>query len=403
MAKKFEKMPGMGIITSSLDDAMKKGNELPRLTVAIDKLQPCKFNSEIYDMDEDELEYLEKGIKEEGFHSSVTVCQLPDTPKGEYIILSGHRRVKAAEKAGEKFVPVIVRQVKDDAEMLKILISSNRKSRTDKPMAHAKEIQYYEEVIAPSNGITKKVAEYVAKELNLSVAQLTRYKALLKLIPELQELANNPEYSFSAFAKAASLTEDQQKNVYEEIMEYIKNDPEKDVPTRSVIISIIDSIKAGHAFKKDMFSGEPSRDLTEAYEGEKETNNTLETDLPVISPDLSAPDSPIIDPEMEDLPATIMVDENEFKPFTVDDVVPNDEGLPENVCNLNQVCSYIEPSDKDERFMVDMSVILTSLRTQMEQVYENQENYIKNNDVSILNEIGNIRNILDKLQGLIQK
>lgn len=244
----FSKAPGSKTVSKVLQKNEERANELAKMTVSIDKLIPCKFNSEIYDMDEDELDFLEKGIKEEGFHSTVTVCTTPDTPKGSFVILSGHRRVEAAKRAGEKYLPVIIKPVKDESDMLKILISSNRKNRDDKPLTHAKEIKFYREVIAPAKGIDKNVLDYIASELHLSRGQVAKYESLLHLIPELQALANNPEYAFSAFHKAAQLSTEQQKEVYQQILDEEAKDNEHNSLTRPIIIAIIDAVKEGKKY-----------------------------------------------------------------------------------------------------------------------------------------------------------
>lgn len=244
MAKDFTKTAGARKIAKVMEKSEKKANELARLTESIENLLPCEYNDAIYDMDEGELEYLTQGIKDEGFHSSVTVCRLSDTPEGKYIILSGHRRIAAAKKSGEKNVPIIVKPVRDKVEMLEILISSNRKNRGDRPMTHAREIKHYRDIIAPARGIKKDVRKFIAEKMNMAESQVQRYEALLKLIPELQELADNPHYSFSALSKAAQFEEDEQYILLSKIRDYSTYYQEEEkYPTRKDIDGMINEIK----------------------------------------------------------------------------------------------------------------------------------------------------------------
>ncbi len=389
MALDLTKAAGTKSINRVLQKSVEQENELAKLNISIDKLKPCEYNSEIYDMDENELQFLEKGIKEEGFHSTVTVCTLPDTPKGEYIIISGHRRVEAARRAGEQYVPAIVKPVKDKAEMLKILISSNRKNRNDKPLTHANEIKFYREVIAPANGITSGVREYIAKELNMSEGQVAKYEALLKLIPTLQELANSPEYSFSAFSKAAQLKEIEQEELYKRIIQYVEKDEEHIAPTRNIILKMIDSIKEGKELKlefdsiekvMDSFGDEkdvfPNSSTIKDYGSEKKSFQKSQNQGSVILKDDSKKD--IHRNQKPEMPKTSTNTEKSYKEESSEK-----EG---------------ETPDEDYPYKkVDFKLFLSSIRGSMELSLEDN-NYDFTDKSGISNELSNIEKLIETIK-----
>lgn len=373
MAMDFSKAPGSKTVSKVLQKNEERANELAKMTVSIDKLIPCKFNSEIYDMDEDELDFLEKGIKEEGFHSTVTVCTTPDTPKGSFVILSGHRRVEAAKRAGEKYLPVIIKPVKDESDMLKILISSNRKNRDDKPLTHAKEIKFYREVIAPAKGIDKNVLDYIASELHLSRGQVAKYESLLHLIPELQALANNPEYAFSAFHKAAQLSTEQQKEVYQQILDEEAKDNEHNSLTRPIIIAIIDAVKEGKKYAdikaEEQQNLSVSQTVSETFlnkpvsDEQKETSNTSGNVKPfdMKQDDHSKEEDTFFDlnsipAPKESLPTSSEQEEREGEPL--------DNRFMED-----------DPDDFYPSRSIDFSIALTSIRSSLENYLYGDEDF----------------------------
>lgn len=373
MAMDFSKAPGSKTVSKVLQKNEERANELAKMTVSIDKLIPCKFNSEIYDMDEDELDFLEKGIKEEGFHSTVTVCTTPDTPKGSFVILSGHRRVEAAKRAGEKYLPVIIKPVKDESDMLKILISSNRKNRDDKPLTHAKEIKFYREVIAPAKGIDKNVLDYIASELHLSRGQVAKYESLLHLIPELQALANNPEYAFSAFHKAAQLSTEQQKEVYQQILDEEAKDNEHNSLTRPIIIAIIDAVKEGKKYAdikaEEQQNLSVSQTVPETFlnkpvsDEQKETSNTSGNVKPfdMKQDDQSKEEDTFFDlnsipAPQESLPTSSEQEEREGEPL--------DNRFMED-----------DPDDFYPSRSIDFSIALTSIRSSLENYLYGDEDF----------------------------
>lgn len=221
------------------------------VNIELNQIDENSVNSEIFSMDN--IEHLAKIIKEEGFNTPITVYKKSD---GRYEILSGHRRYKAMKYLDAKTIPACVLKEPDDILKKKILISSNMASRRLSPYEIANQIKYYKSILKEAKvkgNIRKEIAEY----FNISEANVYRYECLLNLIPEFQELTKKPNFPYSSLRSVASLSEEQQREVYNSVKileanqkkidnvdEDIKNvDVEDNVYTRVVIEQIVNNIK----------------------------------------------------------------------------------------------------------------------------------------------------------------
>ena len=223
-------------------------------------IDPNPDNDTIFNMDA--LEYLAKGIKEEGFIGAIEVIAKPD---GRYEISSGHRRYKAMELLREKEIPCIIVHNMDSIVKAQRLLSSNIKNRILKPMDYARAIRYFKENVGKPQLLKLKekrlnneplgenaddtLEKICTKYFNMSLANLKRYESLLKLIKPLQDLTNEVEFPYSSLSPAATLSDVQQRELYENIKEHIRhNDSNKISGLR--VSQMIDSIKARDKYKK---------------------------------------------------------------------------------------------------------------------------------------------------------
>lgn len=195
-------------------------------------------NKTIYDMDK--INELINAINEDGFTDPIGVY---DMENGRYEIFSGHKRFYAEKQRNESTIGCLVFQKPaNDVERARRLIRSNILNRDTKPLTRARELNYYyENVIIPENKQGQKLL-HLAEAFGMSIGQVSKHLALLDLIPELQELANNPNISFSSFSTASKLSEEQQKLLYEMIL-YKKDENGDFHVTRDEIISFIKQIK----------------------------------------------------------------------------------------------------------------------------------------------------------------
>lgn len=240
--------------SSRLKDIQKKSNETSNKIVVIDipldKIDKNEDNEKVFDMSE--IEFLAKGIEDDGFFGAIEVYKKPD---GRYEISSGHRRYEAMKLLKRNDIPCIVNKMPNSFERGKKLLASNIRNRKLTPLQYAKAISYYDELLTQAGqkvNLTKQASEF----FGISYSMIYRYQSLLKLIPELQKIANEPSFPFSALRKATILTEEGQKELYNQITYLIelskkendkKSEIEKDIPgynlTRPKIEQMIETIR----------------------------------------------------------------------------------------------------------------------------------------------------------------
>lgn len=151
--------------------------------------------------------------------------------QGKYRIESGHRRKYAAIKAGIKKFPVLITSTpKTETERRRRLVRANLHIRNYSTMTIAREADYMYETremerkemlelgIKPEIGST----ELVAADLEISASQVSRYRKLLSLSPDLQKLLDNNDIPWSPLCEASELNNDQQKALYQRISGAIK-------------------------------------------------------------------------------------------------------------------------------------------------------------------------------------
>ena len=144
-------------------------------------------------------------------------------PEGGYEIISGHRRQHAAELAGLDTLPVIVREMTDDAAVI-LMVDSNLQRENILPSERAFAYKMKLEAIERSVGRPKNVGqvvpdyfgkrstEIVAEGTGESYKQVQRYIRLTNLIPELLDLVDEKKISFNPAVELSYLDEAQQRD-----------------------------------------------------------------------------------------------------------------------------------------------------------------------------------------------
>ena len=153
--------------------------------------------------------------------------------EGGYEIISGHRRQHAAQLAGLKTLPVIVRQLDDDQAILQ-MVESNLQRETIRPSERAFAYKMKMEVLKHQGartdltlsqvGTKLRSDEKVAQEAGESRNQVQRYIRLTHLIPELLELVDQKKISFNPAVELSYLTADEQRD-FLQAMEDSKHPP----------------------------------------------------------------------------------------------------------------------------------------------------------------------------------
>ena len=155
-------------------------------------------------------------------------------PEGGYEIISGHRRQYAAKLAGLDTLPVIVRQMDDDAAVI-LMVDSNLQREhilpSERALAYKMKLDAMRRTSGrPSKenvsqiGTQKRSDQIMAEELGESRNQIQRFIRLTNLVPELLDMVDEKKIAFNPAVELSYLDESQQRD-FLEAMEDTQNAP----------------------------------------------------------------------------------------------------------------------------------------------------------------------------------
>ena len=154
-------------------------------------------------------------------------------PEGGYEIISGHRRQYAAKLAGLETLPVIVRQMSDDAAVI-LMVDSNLQREhilpSERAFAYKVKLEALKNQGARSDLTSPQVAakfrsdDAVAKDQGISGDTVRRYIRLTNLVPELLDMVDEKKIAFNPAVELSYLDESQQRDFWE-AMEDTQNTP----------------------------------------------------------------------------------------------------------------------------------------------------------------------------------
>ncbi|MDY2627261.1 MAG: ParB/RepB/Spo0J family partition protein [Lachnospiraceae bacterium] len=150
-------------------------------------------------------------------------------PEGGYELIAGHRRHRASVLAGKETMPVIVREMDDDAATI-LMVDSNLQRETLLPSERAQAYKMKMEALKHQGKSTldqvgpKWSAKEIGKAANDSMSQVKRYIRLTELIPELQEMVDDKRIAFNPAVELSYLSKEEQQN-FLEAMDYAQSTP----------------------------------------------------------------------------------------------------------------------------------------------------------------------------------
>ena len=154
-------------------------------------------------------------------------------PEGGYEIISGHRRQHAAQLAGLETLPVIVRQMDDDAAVL-LMVDSNLQREnilpSERAFAYKMKLEALKNQGARSDLTSPQVAakfrsdDAVAKDQGISGDTVRRYIRLTNLVPELLDMVDEKKIAFNPAVELSYLDTNQQRD-FLEAMQDTQNAP----------------------------------------------------------------------------------------------------------------------------------------------------------------------------------
>ena len=187
------------------------------VNVPLEKIRP--FEGHPYKViDNDEMNALIESIQEQGILSPLIVRPLENT-EDEYELISGHRRLRAAQKAGATKVPVFIYAVSRDEAAI-MLVDSNLHREHILPSEKAKAYKLKMEALKNQGKRTDLTSSQVATKLDSATEigevagesrdKVYRYIRLTYLIPELLDLVDEGRIALTPAVELSYLSEEQQ-------------------------------------------------------------------------------------------------------------------------------------------------------------------------------------------------
>ena len=186
--------------------------------IPIGELFPFK-NHPFKVLDDDSMSDTVESVKQYGVLSPLIARP---RPKGGYEIISGHRRQHAAELAGLETLPVIVRQMDDDAAIILMVDSSLQREHilpSERAFAYKMKLDAMKNQGTRSDLTSTQVVsklrsnEKLGAENNQSRETVRRFIRLTNLIPELLDMVDNKTVSFNPAVELSYLSPEQQQEV----------------------------------------------------------------------------------------------------------------------------------------------------------------------------------------------
>ena len=154
-------------------------------------------------------------------------------PEGGYELIAGHRRHHASELAGKETMPVIVRDMDDDAATI-LMVDSNLQRETLLPSERAFAYKMKLEAIKHQGqrtdltscqiGTKLRADEQLAEGTGDSARTVQRYIRLTELIPELLDMVDEKKIAFNPAVELSYLKKEEQKD-FLEAMDYAQATP----------------------------------------------------------------------------------------------------------------------------------------------------------------------------------
>ena len=189
--------------------------------ISIGELFPFK-NHPFKVLDDESMQRTVESVEQYGVLSPLIARPRPE---GGYEIISGHRRQHAAQLAGLDALPVIVRQMDDDAAVL-LMVDSNLQRENILPSERAFAYKMKLEAIKNQGARSDLTSGQIVQKLKLSIERVAedagegyktvqRFIRLTNLIPELLDMVDEKKIAFNPAVELSYLDESQQRDFLE--------------------------------------------------------------------------------------------------------------------------------------------------------------------------------------------
>ena len=200
-----------------MKNTMKKPVAIP-----VKKLHP--FDGHPFKVkDDDEMNTLIESIQTQGILSPLIVRPIENTD--EYEVISGHRRLHAAQKAGITEIPALIYALDRDTAAIAVVDSNLHREHilpSEKAFAYRMKLEamsrqgHRSDLTSDQLGRKLETAEIIAQQSDDSKSQVRRYIRLTYLIPEFLEKMDKGEIALSVGVELSFLDEQSQREVLEQ-------------------------------------------------------------------------------------------------------------------------------------------------------------------------------------------
>ena len=207
--------------TKKEGDKMKNTMKKP-VAIPVEKLRP--FAGHPFKVrDDDEMNTLIESIQTQGVLSPLIIRPIENTD--EYEVVSGHRRLHAAVKAGISEVPALIYALDRDAATIAVVDSNLHREHilpSEKAFAYRMKLEamsrqgHRSDLTSGQLGRKLETAEIIAQQSDDSKSQVRRYIRLTYLIPEFLEKMDEGEIALSVGVELSFLDESSQREVLEQ-------------------------------------------------------------------------------------------------------------------------------------------------------------------------------------------
>ena len=181
----------------------------------IDKLRPFE-NHPFRVKDDAEMDQLVFSVLTQGLLTPIVVRK---TDTEEYEVISGHRRLRACQKAGIETVPALIYSLDRDAAIIALVDSNLHREHllpSEKAFAYKMKMEAMSHQGTSSQLGTKlRTDELIAQQSGESRNQIQRYIRLTYLIPEILQMVDEKEIALTPAVELSYLTESEQRDLLE--------------------------------------------------------------------------------------------------------------------------------------------------------------------------------------------
>ena len=223
---------GGNISLSSYDDIFRLTSEAQQERVQEIKLSELyPFKGHPFKVLDDEA--MQKTVESIMQFGVMTPAIARPRPEGGYELISGHRRHHASKLAGKETMPVIVRDMDDDAATI-LMVDSNLQRETilpsERALAYKMKLDAIKHQGARSDLTSRQLvgklemADVVGEQTGESGRQVQRYIRLTELIPELLDMVDSGQIKFNPAVELSYLKKEEQQG-FLEAMDYAQTTP----------------------------------------------------------------------------------------------------------------------------------------------------------------------------------